>query len=245
MSLSYTKGRVICSINGDPKNKKVIKIDENQTEDIIDNIKIDKGYLQQLPNINKERDILYITGPSGSGKSTYAKNYLKIYKKIYPNNPIFLFSEITKDESLDELKPKRVKLTKEALVDDPITHEDLQNSICIFDDVDNITDKDVKFAVYNILGKILENGRHTSTSCICTNHLPSNGSYTRKILNECSTITYFPNSGSNGKIKKFLEDYIGLNKKDFEYNKKTKSRWITIFKNYPNICMSEKEIRLL
>jgi energy-coupling factor transporter ATP-binding protein EcfA2 len=243
MSLNYNKGRFLCRIDGDPKNKKIIRVDENEYDNIVDTIKINKGKLQQIPNIDKERDILYITGPSGSGKSTYARNYLQIYKKIYPENPIYLFSELLEDESIDDLLPKRVKLTEDGLI--PVTQDDLKNSICIFDDIDNITNKNLRLVVYNLLNKILENGRHSKTSCIVTQHLPSNGIYTRKILNECSTITYFPNSGSAGKIFNFLQNYIGLTKKDFLYNKKIKSRWITIFKNYPLICMSEKEIRIL
>jgi adenylate kinase family enzyme len=198
-----------------------------------------------MPDPNTERQILYITGASGSGKSTYTARYTKLYKQIFKNNPVFVFSALKDDESLDVIKPKRIKISKETLLDDPILIEDLKDSLCIFDDIDVISDKDLKNEVYNILNQILETGRHFKISCIITNHLPSNGTYTRRILNECHSVTYFPHSGNNGKIKKFLLDQIGLDKQDFINNKKAKSRWATIFKNYPMVNMTQKEIRLM
>lgn len=239
------KGRILARIDGGKNNKKIVSVLTEYNDKPIKKISIEDSKFQHLPNPDTERSILYITGASGSGKSTYTANYVKIYKKLFPDNPVYLFSELPEDESLDVVKPKRFKISKETLIDDPINIDDLKNSIVIFDDTDNISDKNLKQVVYNILNKILETGRHYNISCVITNHLPSNGSYTRKILNECHTITYFPNSGSVGKIKKFLEEYVGLDKKDFIKNKKAKSRWATIFKNYPMVNMTEREIRLL
>ena len=65
-----------------------------------------------------------------------------------------------------------------------------------------------------------------------TNHLPTNGKDTRRILNEAHTITYFPHS-AGGEIKYMLEEYVGLDKKQIAYMKKRCSRWCTVFKNYP------------
>jgi hypothetical protein len=149
------------------------------------------------------------------------------------------------DESLDVVQPKRFKIDKESLIDDPIQIEDLKNSLCIFDDIDVISEKELKDEVYNILNQILQCGRHFFITCIITNHLPSNGSFTRNILNECHSVTYFPHSGNNGKLKKFLIDQIGLDKQAYINNKKAKSRWATIFKNYPMVNMTEKEIHIL
>ena len=63
---------------------------------------------QHIPDTTKERDILYITGPSGSGKSTYTRKYLEQYKKKYKNRPIYLFSSLPSDDSLDKVGPKRI-----------------------------------------------------------------------------------------------------------------------------------------
>ena len=62
---------------------------------------------QQLPNTKSEREIRCITGCSGSGKSTYTRMYLEQYKKKFKSNPIYMFSSLKEDESLDSIKPQR------------------------------------------------------------------------------------------------------------------------------------------
>jgi len=198
---------------------------------------------QQVPDTTKEREILYITGPSGSGKSTYTRKYLEQYKKKYKNRDIYLFSSLPSDESLDKIKPKRIKLN-DSLYNDPIKVEELRESICIFDDIDVISEKKIREAVYDILNQVLEIGRHYKIHCVVTNHLPTNGKETRRILNEAHTVTYFPHS-SGGKIKYMLEEYVGLDKKQIAYMKKQNSRACTIYKNYPQCYMMEHEIGLL
>ena len=198
---------------------------------------------QHIPDTTKEREILYITGPSGSGKSTYTRKYLEQYKKKFKNRPIYLFSSLPSDESLDKVQPKRIKLD-ETIHTDPIKVEELQESICIFDDIDVISDKKIREGVYVILNQVLEIGRHYKIHCVVTNHLPTNGKDTRRILNEAHTVTYFPHS-AGGKIKYMLEEYVGLDKKQIAYMKRQNSRACTIFKNYPQCYMLEHEIGLL
>ena len=42
-----------------------------------------------------------------------------------------------------------------------------------------------------------------------------------------------------------LEEYVGLDVKQIRYIKKQKSRWCTIFKNYPMTYLLEHEVGLL
>jgi len=198
---------------------------------------------QHVPDTTKEREILYITGPSGSGKSTYTRKYLEQYKKKFKNRPIYLFSSLPSDESLDKVQPKRIKLD-ETIHTDPIAVEELKESICIFDDIDVISDKKIREGVYTILNQVLEIGRHYKIHCVVTNHLPTNGKDTRRILNEAHTVTYFPHS-AGGKIKYMLEEYVGLDKKQIAYMKRQNSRACAIFKNYPQCYLLEHEIGLL
>ena len=100
-----------------------------------------------------------IRGVSGSGKSTYTRKYLEQYKKKFKSRPIYLFSSLPSDESLDKVGPKRIKLD-ETLHTDPIKVDELSESICIFDDIDVISEKKVREAVYDILNQVLEIGRH-------------------------------------------------------------------------------------
>ena len=199
--------------------------------------------LQLIPNPKTERAILYITGPSGSGKSTFSRKYLEQYKKTFKDNEVYLFSSLPDDESLDELELKRVRLDA-SIYEDPIPIKDFTNAAVIFDDIDVIADKRIREGVYSLLNQILEIGRHFKITCLVTNHLPSNRSDTRRILNERHAFIYFPRSSSS-KIKYVLTEYIGLDKKHIAKFKKMNSRWICIIKNFPGAYLSEREVGLL
>jgi hypothetical protein len=136
---------------------------------------------------------------------------------------------LPEDSSIDPVKPKRIRID-ESLCEDPIPIEEFANSCVIFDDVDCISDKKIKEAIYAIMNKILEISRQFSTSCIVTNHLPTDGRATRRILNEAQTVTYFPHSAGN-KIRYLLENYIGVDKKQISRFKRMNTRSVLIFKN--------------
>lgn len=236
-------GRPICRIEGGKLDKKFVhlSIDDDDDEEGDVKMKLPKeSKFTHTPNTKQERDILYITGASGSGKSYYASQYIKNYKKSFPENLVVLISPITDDEKLNELC-KRVKID-ETLISNPLMPTDVKDTLVIFDDIDVIQQKPLREALYRFLNQILELGRHTRTSCIITNHLPTNGTETRRMLNECHSITYFPSSGSKRQLNNLLENYIGMDTKDIKKAKKLGSRWITIFKNYPQFVMSEREI---
>jgi len=249
MSLNLDKvGRFLCKVEGGKYDKKIISVtselkpSEDMTKSFSD-LALADGKFQQVPDPDTERQILYITGASGSGKSTYCKHYCKQFKRLYPKRPIYLFSAISEDESLDEINPQRI-LIDDSLVSAPLQAEDFQNCLVIFDDTDCISNKKHRDAVNAVLSAILETGRHFNTYCILTFHLATGGKDTRRILNECHSVTYFPFSGSNVGTKRLLEDYLGLDKKTIKKIKDQKSRWATIYKNYPNVIMTESNIWL-
>tara|TARA_R110000868_G_scaffold227697_1_gene480726 strand:- start:52 stop:822 length:771 start_codon:yes stop_codon:yes gene_type:complete len=248
MSLNFDKvGRTLARIECGKMNNKIVSVyTEGDDNDMIkkqfNNIKLTgESKFQQIPDPDTERQILYITGASGSGKSTYAAKYIKEYKKIFKNNPVYVFSALKDDESLDVIKPKRI-IIDDSLYTNPLNVEDFESSIVIFDDIDVISDKKQREAVYNILNQILETGRHFHISCIITNHLSTAGKDTKRVLNECHSVVYFPFSGSGVGLKRLLVDYLGLDKKDIIKAKKCKSRWVCIFKNYPQIIMCERDL---
>jgi hypothetical protein len=92
---------------------------------------------------------------------------------------------------------------------------------------------------------VLETGRHFNTEVVYTSHLACNGKDTRRILNECKSVTIFP-SGLGGKsIKYLLDNYFGLDKEQIKKIKKLNSRWVTIQKGFPMLVMSDKECFVL
>jgi hypothetical protein len=249
MSLNFDKiGKTLAIIKNGKYNNKVLSIcpdDDDKVKKSFTKLKIpDSGKFYQMPDKNIERQILYITGASGSGKSTYCANYIMEYKKIFSKNDIYVFSALKDDESLDKVEPKRVKID-DRLISDPLLVDDFKNSLVVFDDIDVISDKHQRKAVYNLLNAILETGRHFRVSCLITNHLPTAREETRRVLNECHSITYFPHSGNKSTLNRLLTEIIGLDKEDVIKIKKLKTRWATIFKNYPQIAMTEKDIWIL
>lgn len=238
-------GKTLAKIDGGKFNNKVVSITDKESDEVtksLTNIHIpDDGKFQQIPDPETERQIIYVFGPSGSGKSFYSKQYIKQWRKQKKKSDVYLFSSLQDDESLDDIKPKRITIDNK-LVNDPIDTEMFKDSMVIFDDIDVIKDKKIKEAVYDILNGILEIGRHFNIDCILTNHLPSNGKDTRRILNECHSITYFPHAGAGRQVRYFLENYGGLDLKEMKRIKKMKTRWATIFKTYPMCVMTEKDL---
>ena len=70
------EGSPIALIETEPKQKKNQILSVGKTDNNIEEYKCNpKETLQQLPDVSKERTILYVTGASGSGKSYYIKNF--------------------------------------------------------------------------------------------------------------------------------------------------------------------------
>jgi hypothetical protein len=255
MSLNLSGiGRPLAKIVGGKYDGMVVSVSDQIADPEVDNnkglikefkrLKLSKdSNFQHVPDTTRERDILYLTGPSGSGKSYSSRKYLEEYKKKYKKNEIYLFSALPEDPSIDPLKPNRIRLD-ESLYEDPISVQDFENSVVIFDDVDCISDKKIKEAIYAIMNKILEISRHFNTSCIVTNHLPTDGRSTRRILNETHVCYYYPHSAGN-KIRYLLENYIGVDKKQIGRFKRMNTRFVAIFKNFPQVYMTQHEIGLL
>lgn len=206
--------------------------------------RIEDGYMQLLPN-TKTRDTHFVAGKSGSGKSTWISKYLAEYKKMYPDNNIFLISRLDEDDVLDKYNPIRIELNHE-IVDDPIDPvEELQNSLCIFDDTDTIGDKKIKAAINNLKDDLLQIGRHQNTFLCIVSHLINNYKETRTVLNESMYITFFPQAGSPHGIKYMLKNNMGLDKKQIERIMSLPSRWVTIRNMCPLAVIYEKGIYLL
>ena len=242
-------GRKLAKIVGGKFDGKYVSVFTEGSADGIkhpfNNFVLDEGKFEAVPDDKTERVIAYVSGPSGSGKSYWCSQFIKKYLKQHPQSDIILFSAVNEDEALDKFKNlKRVRID-ENLVDDPIQPEDLADSLVIMDDIDSIGNKRIREAVYSILNRIAQEGRHHRTSLLVTNHLPTGGRDTRMILNESHIVVVFLASGSARGNKYLLQNYVGLSKYDIEKCKMEKSRATVIFKNYPQVCMSDKRIWVL
>jgi hypothetical protein len=192
------------------------------------------------------RETGFIAGPAGSGKSTYCANYARSWTTIPRNKgkPIYLFSRVEKDPALDSIPGLHRVPIDQSLVDEPIEPKDLAMSLCIFDDIDTIPEKPIRIAVRKLRDDLLQTGRHNSIYVLTTSHILTNFGDTRVPLSEANFVTFFPRSGSTHHIRRFLDTYAGFSKKEITRILQLPSRWVTVYKTYPQFVMFDSGIYL-
>lgn len=241
-------GKIIATIINkiDPKKNRDIynENDKRKVKNYLDEIILDDDneYIQQIPDKKTERNVLYITGASGSGKSYYTREYIKQYRLTFPKNGIYLFSSLNEDTTLDKLTYiKRINLDDNFLSTSFVI-DDFKNCLLIYDDIDVIINKNMKRKLYEISSMVLETGRHTRTSFIFTSHIANRGQETKQILNECHSITFFPNNMGKRTSQYLLEGMFGLDRHQISKIRKigTKSRWVSVLKTFPLIVLYDK-----
>lgn len=244
---STDAGIPVCVVKGGKGDGEIIFVTEDEKKHKVVKgkpiryIEVRDGIFQQMPS--DEVRIIYIAGPSGSGKSTYAADYAFLFQKIYPENKIILFSRVGSDPALEGLSYKRVVLTDD-LVENPLQIEEVEEgSLVIFDDIDTISNDQLRKSLFNFQGQILEIGRHRNVKCIITGHLINGNDkkQTRTIMNEAHSVTLFPKSGSQYHMKYYLKQYFGLSTAQIRKLLSMESRWITLFKLYPQIVLTQHE----
>jgi hypothetical protein len=212
-----------------------------------------------LPIVAKNfRECLFIVGPSGSGKSTYSAVYIMMWCEAFPDrkkHPIYVFSRVGEDPAIDKIPGVRRIIIDSKMVTNPITTEQLEGSLVLFDDIDTlpsskrsrqqdddeekITDQSIKEAVCNLRDDLLETGRHRTVYVICTSHKMTNWKSTRTCLNEATSVTFFPHCGSIFGIKRYLNVYAELDKKQVSKIMSLPSRWVTYYPSYPQRVIHE------
>lgn len=243
MSLNFNGvGRQIALIEGGPMNKQILYASAEELPDEVPQFKkltLKKGKFVPIPDKTKNRECRLIAGMSGSGKSHYTREIIKqINKGKKKKKPVYVFSALDSDPTLDKIKPSRVKIGGN-LINEPITPEHLKDSITVFDDIDVIKPKYLKDAVYHIMDQCLQIGRHQNIETIATTHRCT-GRDLQVALNEAHTITVFPVNWSRQQDY-LAKEYMGLNTKQIKKLKKLKSRWVTLMRGYPNVLLTETQ----
>jgi predicted AAA+ superfamily ATPase len=246
------EGRPVCKIIGGKYDNKIVCYKDDDEYDLESKegkynnflgLTLTDGKFTPYPNTTKERDVCSFFGPSGSGKSYLAKAYIKEYHKIKPKNPMYLLSTVDEDASLSDVKLNKI-LLDQSLVSDPIEMEDFgDNCLIMLDDIDTVSNKDIKAKIDGLKDQILETGRHKKITCLVTSHLATKGRETKTLLNESNLIVIYPSSGSN--YDTLLINYLGLNTKQIQRLKQFKSRWVAFIRSYPIIVFTERNVLFL
>jgi hypothetical protein len=245
MSFNFEKiGTPIAKIDGGIKNKDILYLAEPS-----DISKVKKPYTEVLLDENAKFQPLpfkkivekgYISAPSGSGKSYFAGKWIKQFNKMFRNQEVYVFSPIPADKALDDNNIIRVDMDDHLLMN-PITVEELENSLVVFDDCESIKDKKMLRYIEWLRDSILETGRHYNVRQLWISHLISNYSSTRRLLNESTFVCVFPRSGSGVyQIKKFLTNQCGLSKNEIKKFLSQDSRWCCVYRTFPQFVITEK-----
>ena len=189
------------------------------------------GKLEVLPNFNIIEK-LYICGVSGSGKSTFSANWAKRYLQKYRKNELYILSNVDADPVLDKLNPCRINLT--SVIEDPLSPDELDSSLIIFDDIGTIENPQIRKASVGFLNNILECGRHYNCTCISTSHVIMDYSNSKKSLVESTSVVIFL-KGSQVQNKRYMENYCGFSKEQITKILNLNSRWVCISRVLPLI----------
>lgn len=211
-------------------------------------VKLPAGSMFQLiPTKDaKKREVWYIAGASGSGKSHIAKGIAEQYMKQFPDREVYLVSKLEEDDTLDSMKGRKcIRLKVDKLAAEPIKDLDiLKNSLIIFDDYDTILGKEGK-AVQQLIDDIAIMGRHHNITMLCLTHYLTNYSKTRLLLTEATHIVVYPLSTGAHALNYLLKTYLGLERDEISAIRRGGSRWVMLYKNYPNYCVTETEAFIL
>lgn len=235
--------KTLIAINTEDLEDKEIIIDKKGKRKEVEVYTTPKNVLiTPMPNM-LTREVVYIAGPSGSGKSTYCGQYMAEFKRQFPEAKIFVFSRVKEDKVIDKIGVHRIDIDS-TLESDPIDiFSDFNDGdLVLFDDCDTIQDLKLRTAIVRIKNDILETGRHRNLYILVTSHLinPNEKKEGRIILNEMTSITVFPKSGSAYQIKYVLKQYYGFSNDQIDNIFKLNTRWVTLYKNAPQTIMYQR-----
>lgn len=201
------------------------------------------GTIQPIPMSESSRWGIF--GPSGVGKSTFLGKLMMEYKKKYKKNDIFVISALTEDEAFEKVKPIYVKLDQ-TVITDPLSIKEFKNSMICFDDIESITDKALKEAVFRFRDECLQVGRHENITTCCIAHGILMGAESKVLLNEADEVCVFPRSNFSA-ISNLVKRYYSFGRDEINYLRELgqRSRWAVIKRSYPSAIMGEQEIRVV
>lgn len=246
---SRDKGRVIGAVE-DKKGDAVgvLKVYDNDIEDGVPLIELPDGLtFAPTPEMRAgQTNRQFVTGGSGAGKSTYCALYIKHFINAFKCRPedVIIITNDTIEDPAYSFPHKHISITDE-MINNPITLEELTaptgRSIVVFDDIEGVRAGKLLKAVEELTTNVLTKGRKYGIDCIFISHRSACGNFTKHILNELNSVTWFPQLSTSRNLTYMLTKHIGLPDGLREALKdKGWGRWIRLMTNSPQIIQSEK-----
>lgn len=191
---------------------------------------------------NAQPNRVFIAGQSLCGKSYFAHMLAKDYNKLFPKNKVAFVSWVKDDSSLNDKKIKNFCQLDidEKIIHDPLTLEEMHNKLVIFDDVEALSDKNVKNELFDFRNKCINAGRHEQVDVIVCRQNLLDAHKTRDILNGVFQVVIFPHSASRYQARQWMERYLMLPKRIIDKILNVPSRWVLLNTAHPMYALHSK-----
>lgn len=196
--------------------------------------------------------LIYVVGRRGCGKSTFCSDYISSYNKITDGN-VFFISRFRSDPSihLPLIGGKWIHLDDiVGFLDAHVGKKDtgwmdcFHDSLVVIDDIasSQLTPKQSTL-LHAFVCDMIENSRHLKCSMLITSHMVTSYSKTRQILNECSSLVFFPKFSTRHQVESCLMRYFGMTIKQVdELYQLKKTRWIMVDVVTPKLILTQHEL---
>jgi len=249
MSLTYDETDYALAL--DEKHDEIVYYQTKQKGKKIN--KKAEGNLQTIPNQKNGFDVIYLCGAMGQGKTYATCKIGEMYRRIYPENNIYIFSQKVSDPSFDDSKTLGAR---RILIDDKFTNKDVDlvkspefhNSMLIFDDFMSFSNKNTVKKICALLIQCITLGRQYHIYTVITSHLfytCQNRDLYMNLYNEVQKIFWF--RGVNAyQLRYVLKNYWGYSNTQIEkfINFDRESRY-TMINRYPAHLLSRRRMMLI
>ena len=185
-----------------------------------------------------------VFGPTNVGKSYWAATTLmKSYEYYYPKNPIFVWSFFEHDPAYDNLQNVQYIKIDDSLIKDPPSPDEFENSLMVFDDIESLHGE-LREVVTKFRDQCLACGRKHTIAVIAIAHEIFGGFTTKSSILECGQLVLF-NQGFIEPIEKLMRIKFGMSKDAIKFVLSSKTRWVMIGRNFPQVVITPREIKVI
>lgn len=234
----------IAFIEGGKHDKEVIYVHDDKDDELYYEIDLTNQPDSKIKPIHTITGRLsaYFAGSAGSGKSSMMAEFIKSYKKLYPQRAVYIVSRTNykQDPAFKDLKMIQLNITEPL----DFVKEGFGKCMFVFDDVSTFTDKDMQSNIFSLIKDLLEVARKNEISVLVSNHLinPNEKNLGRVIMNELDLLIIFPRGASRHHICYALSTYFGVTKSIINRICNSDSRYAIISKTYPNYVLEDKHV---